>query len=104
MNKNVEYYLLTLKAYINNSGAGIEAEILDIFLTDDIATSAGFLKNRDSSILLFYVQFWNCSYILKLTDQCSCSSRIEQKTEELKNLCFLFNSGTAATLIGKPYR
>lgn len=70
INRNVEYHLFTLKAFIDARAGDIETEIVNIFMTDDLQTSANTIKNKDADIVLFSVLYWNSAYILKLSESC----------------------------------
>ena len=70
INRNTEYHLFTLKAFIDERAGDIETEIVNVFMTDDLLTSANTIKNKDAAIVLFNVLYWNAAYIMKLAENC----------------------------------
>ncbi|HQB10862.1 MAG TPA: hypothetical protein PLW37_13445, partial [bacterium] len=71
ISRNTEYHLFTLKAFIDERAVSdIETEIINIYMTDDMATTANLLKNKNADIILFSVLYWNSAYILKLAESC----------------------------------
>ncbi|HNW81482.1 MAG TPA: B12-binding domain-containing radical SAM protein [bacterium] len=69
INRNHEYHLFTIKAFIDErSGGQIETEIVNLYMTDDMSTSSNSLKNKDCDVVLFRMLFWNASYIMKFIE------------------------------------
>lgn len=67
INRSQEYYLYTIKTFLDERAGGqIETELIDIYMTDDIDTSVNLLKNMNLDIVLFRMHYWNASYIDKL--------------------------------------
>lgn len=69
INRNHEYHLFTIKAFIDErSGGQIETEIVNLYMTDDMSTSSSALINKNCDVVLFRMLFWNASYIMKFAE------------------------------------
>jgi radical SAM superfamily enzyme YgiQ (UPF0313 family) len=69
--KNTEYHVFTAKAFVEaRSWNEISAEIINVYMTDDMSTSAGIIENQQADIVVFRVLYWNAGYILKLAKSC----------------------------------
>ncbi len=67
ISRNFEYHLFTIKGFIDDrSHKSFETEIVDVFMTDNITTSANMIQNSDFDLILFRMIYWNSSYILRL--------------------------------------
>lgn len=67
INRSQEYYLYTIKTFLDERAGGqIETELIDIYMTDDIDTPVNLLKNMNLDIMLFRMHYWNASYVEKL--------------------------------------
>ncbi|MGI6395537.1 MAG: B12-binding domain-containing radical SAM protein [bacterium] len=77
IDRNVEYHLFTLKAFLDERAEKVETEIVNVFMTDDMVTTANLLKSKNVEIFLFRVLYWNAAYILKLAEQLRTSGAIK---------------------------
>jgi len=67
INRSQEYYLYTIKSFLDaRAGGQIETELVDIFMTDDLETTVNLLENMNAGIVLFRIHYWNAAYIEKL--------------------------------------
>lgn len=70
INRSQEYYLYTIKSFLDERAGGqIETELVDIFMTDDTETSIHLLDNMNLDIVLFRIHYWNAAYVEKLVSK-----------------------------------
>ena len=68
--RNFEYHLFTIKGFIDERSHNIfETEIVDVFMTDNVATTVGLLENSGYDVILFRMIYWNAGYIMKLLEK-----------------------------------
>ena len=69
--KNTEYHVFTAKTFVEaRSWNEVSVEIVNVYMTDDMSTSAGIIENQQADIVVFRVLYWNAWYILKLSKSC----------------------------------
>ena len=69
--KNTEYHVFTAKTFVEaRSWNEIDVEIVNVYMTDDMSTSAGTIENQQADIIVFRVLYWNAGYIMKLAKSC----------------------------------
>ena len=76
--KNIEYHVFTAKTFVEaRSWNEITVEIVNVYMTDDMATSAGLIDSQQADIVVFRVLYWNAAYIMKLAKVCRCSKSVK---------------------------
>ncbi|MFO7735590.1 MAG: radical SAM protein [bacterium] len=70
--RNYEYHLYTTKTFVETrSGGKIDVDIVDVFMTDDVQTSAKVLLSSGYSIVLFRIFHWSTKYASKVCGELS---------------------------------
>ncbi len=76
--KNTEYHVFTAKTFVEaRSWNEISAEIVNVYMTDDMSTSAGTIENQQADIIVFRVLYWNAGYIMKLAKSCRSTKAVK---------------------------
>ncbi len=64
VNKNSEYYIYTIKGFVEERRSGKYAtDVIDVFMTDDVLTSGKIIGNGSYDVVLFRAIYWNAEYI-----------------------------------------
>lgn len=69
LHRNSEYHIYTIKGFVEERSSGqITADVIDIFMNDDINTSVGVIMNGGYKIVLFRLHYWNLDYYEKIIE------------------------------------
>ena len=76
--KNIEYHVFTAKTFVETrSWNEVSVEIVNVYMTDDMSTSAGTIDNQQADIIVFRVLYWNADYIKKLAKSCHSAKALK---------------------------
>lgn len=70
MSREIDYHINTTKAFVEErSGGRFRADIVELALTDDVATAAALVVNGNYQVVLFRLLHWNIDYFRRTVAQ-----------------------------------
>ncbi|HOW50951.1 MAG TPA: radical SAM protein [bacterium] len=70
VSRDIDYHILTAKAFVEERSNGrFRADILELAMTDDLATGTAMLVNGDYDVILFHLVHWNIDHFRRTVAQ-----------------------------------